>query len=115
MRRNLYANASWAQRAYDGEDKNRNGVLDPGEDLIPNGRLDRFVLPTPPSPPRLRVAPENQKVTLYWDRLAEESRDLITGQKDFEGYRLYRSQLGADLPGKDLLRSEEHTSELQSP
>lgn len=114
MRRNLYANASWAQRAYDGEDKNRNGILDPGEDLIANGKLDRFVLPTPPSSPRLRVVPENQKVTLYWDRLAEESRDLITGQKDFEGYRLYRSQLAADLPGKDLLSSMTLIAEFDS-
>jgi hypothetical protein len=114
MRRNLYSNADWAQRAYDGEDKNRNGILDPEEDLIRNGKLDRYVLPTPPSPPRFRVMPANQKVTLYWDRSAEDSRDLITGEKDFEGYRLYRSQLGADLPGKDLLSSMTRIAEFDS-
>ena len=26
-RKNLYVNADWAQRAYNGEDKNRNGVI----------------------------------------------------------------------------------------
>ncbi|MBZ0265904.1 hypothetical protein K8I28_14695, partial [bacterium] len=31
-RENLYRNADWAQVAYNGEDTNGNGVLDPGED-----------------------------------------------------------------------------------
>ncbi len=39
---------------------------------------------------------------------------MITGQKDFEGYRLYRSQLGADLPGKDLLSSMTLIAEFDS-
>lgn len=102
---NLFTNADWAQRAYDGEDKNANGVLDSGEDINRNGTLDRFVLPTPPSPPKMRVIAGDKSMALYWDRVAEFSRDLITGEMDFEGYRLYRSQLGADLPGRDLLSS----------
>jgi hypothetical protein len=110
----LFTNAGWAQRAYDGEDKNGNGILDPGEDLNRNGKIDRYVLPTPPSPPRLRSVVEDKRVTLYWDRSAEFSRDLISGELDFEGYRLYRSQLGADLPGRDLLSSMTLIAEFDS-
>ncbi|MDZ7261494.1 MAG: hypothetical protein ONB05_05245 [candidate division KSB1 bacterium] len=128
-KKNLYTNAGWAQIAYNGEDRNGNGMLDPGEDsnsngvLDPgedangngildleedingNGKLDRYVLPSPPMPPKLKVVPGDGKVTLYWDKRPEESRDLITGEKDFEGYRIYRTVLGEDLPGKDLLAS----------
>lgn len=111
---NLFTNAGWAQRAYDGEDKNANGVLDAGEDLNRNGKIDRYVLPTPPSPPRVRTVVEDKRVTLYWDRNAEFSRDLISGELDFEGYRIYRSQLGADLPGRDLLSSMTLVAEFDS-
>jgi hypothetical protein len=104
-RSQLLTNADWAQRAFDGEDKNRNNVLDPGEDLNGNGVLDRYVLPTPPNPPRLKAVPGDGEVTLYWDARSEESIDLITGEKDFEGYRVYRSTLGSDLPGQNLLSS----------
>ena len=33
-RANLQTNADWAQKAYDGEDKNRNNILDEGEDIF---------------------------------------------------------------------------------
>jgi len=126
---NFYINSGWAQTAYNGEDRNangkidpsedsnENGVLDPGEDVNGNGLLDlaedingdgkltRYVLPTPPTPPKFRVVPDNQKITIYWANNSEKSRDLITGEQDFEGYRIYRSRLGEDLPGKDLLSS----------
>ncbi|MGQ9852054.1 MAG: hypothetical protein ACUVTG_01505 [Candidatus Oleimicrobiaceae bacterium] len=45
----------------------------------------------PPSPPRVTAVPGDGKVTLYWDRSAEESRDLMTGAKDFQGYRIYKT------------------------
>jgi len=44
----------------------------------------------PPRKPVLTAVPGNGKVTLYWDRKAEKSRDPIYGY-DFEGYRIYRS------------------------
>ncbi|NOZ74752.1 MAG: hypothetical protein GXO90_05160 [FCB group bacterium] len=44
----------------------------------------------PPNKPALTVVPGDQKVTLYWDRLAELSKDPIYG-RDFEGYRIYRA------------------------
>jgi hypothetical protein len=50
-KRILYANADWALRAYHGEDRNRNGILDPGEDLDGDGKITRYILPAPPITP----------------------------------------------------------------
>lgn len=94
---NLFTSAEWALRAYYGEDRNRNGILDEGEDLDGDGKITRYILPTPPINPRVKVIPESQRATIYWDRRAEESIDPITGEKDFEGYRLYRTNAGYDL------------------
>jgi hypothetical protein len=44
----------------------------------------------PPLKPNLTVIPGDRKVTLFWDKLAENSLDAIYGT-DFEGYRVYRS------------------------
>lgn len=62
---NLYNNASWAIRAYDGEDKNGNGILDEGEDLDNDGEITRYILPAPPQSPSVKVIPESNKVTIY--------------------------------------------------
>lgn len=97
QRKNLIVNADWAMRAYSGEDKNRNGVLDPGEDLDGDGKITRYILPAPPVSPRVVAVPQNGKVTLYWDRSAEASVDPISGLRDFEGYRIYRSNAGFDF------------------
>ncbi len=111
----LANNIGWARRTYSGEDNNFNGVLDPGEDVNGNGRLDRYLIPEPPASPRLRVEFEDAvdpntgrqdtRVVLYWDRTAEESRDPVTGLHDFEGYRIYRSNPGDDLSGDILNRA----------
>jgi len=100
-KRNLYENISWAQKAYYGEDTNRNGILDfvgtdSTEDVNGNGKLDRYILPTPPAPPRLKAIPMNGKVVLRWDNSSEKSIDLISKLRDFEGYRVYRSFLNDD-------------------
>jgi len=39
---------------------------------------------------------------LYWDRSAERSIDPVTGERDFEGYRIYRSNPGDDRTGNIL-------------
>lgn len=101
---NLYSNTDWALRAYFGEDRNRNGVLDPGEDQDGNGIITRYILPSPPASPKVKVIPENQKATIYWDQRAENSVDPISGKKDFEGYRLYRTQAGFDLTSTQNLQ-----------
>lgn len=97
QRQNLVINADWAMRAYSGEDKNRNGVLDPGEDLDGDGKITRYILPAPPVSPRVVAVPQSNKVTLYWDKSAEASIDPISGVRDFEGYRIYRSNAGFDF------------------
>lgn len=75
QKKNLFSNAAWAQRAYD------------------NG----YKLPSPPDIPFVRPEIDNRKVTLYWSNNAEKSVDPISGNKDFEGYRVYRT-----LPGRDI-------------
>ncbi len=107
-KKNLFENTAWAYRAYYGEDSNRNGILDyvgtdSTEDVNGNGKLDRYVLPTPPASPRLKVVPGIGKVTLYWDDRSEKSIDLISKVQDFEGYRVYRSFLGDDISHTGLL------------
>ena len=45
----------------------------------------------PPEKPNVTAVPGDQKVTLYWDDIAESSFDPITESYDFEGYVIYRS------------------------
>ncbi|PJA97491.1 MAG: hypothetical protein CO129_01035 [Ignavibacteriales bacterium CG_4_9_14_3_um_filter_34_10] len=94
---NLYSNAGWAIRAYRGEDRNGNGILDEGEDSDGDKKITRYILPSPPVSPRIKVIPESNKVTIYWDKSSEKSVDPISGKKDFEGYRIYRTNAGFDL------------------
>jgi hypothetical protein len=35
---------------------------------------------------------ENGKVTLYWDSNSEDSYEIVTREKDFQGYRIYKTQ-----------------------
>jgi hypothetical protein len=81
QREKLHINYDWAQKAYDGEDINRNNQLDAGEDIVPNGVLDRYILPPHP-PDNLTVAWQYPTVNLYWDA-PDESVD---------GYNIYKSQ-----------------------
>lgn len=112
---NLYTSAEWTLRAYFGEDRNRNGILDAGEDLDGDGKITRYILPTPPQNPKIKVVPESQKATIYWDKRSEESIDPITGEKDFEGYRLYRTMSGFDLTAsQDLNVALIKTAEFDS-
>lgn len=93
----FYNNAQWAQTAYNGEDKNFNGVLDAGEDNDGDGKLTRFILPSPPSIPKTRVDARDNAIDIYWSNNSESSVDPITKKQDFEGYRLYMSKLGFDV------------------
>jgi len=86
QKKTLYSNAAWAQRAYD------------------NG----YKLPSPPDIPVVRPEIENRKVTLYWTNNAEKSVDPISGNKDFEGYRVYRT-----LPGRDVQLNQNLFDELK--
>jgi hypothetical protein len=99
-------NANWAQVAYNGEDKNFNGVLDEDEDTDKDGKLTRFILPAPPNIPQTRVVTTDNQIDIYWSDNAESSIDPITREKDFEGYRVYMTQLGFDVTQVQDLSSD---------
>ncbi len=88
-------------------------TLDPGEtqrfsmcilfgenlnDLVLNAEISTRVLEAdyrfaqPPAKPIVKAVPGNGRVTLYWDTRAENSVDPLTGLRDFQGYKIYRSQ-----------------------
>lgn len=93
----LVSNSNWAQRAYNGEDSNFNGRLDAGEDKDGDGKITRFILPSPPDIPRTRVEANDHQIDIYWSNNSESSVDPITKELDFEGYRIYLTQLGFDV------------------
>ncbi len=106
QRTELRSHADWCQKAYNGEDKNGNGRLDPGEDINGNNFLDRYLLPSPPNSPTTKIVNEESKVSVYWASNSERSIDPISLSQDFEGYRLYRTNAGADVElGGSLLSS----------
>lgn len=92
-------------RVFQGEDKNNNGQLDAGEDTDANGEVTRYLFPTPPDNPKVKVVLEEGSANIYWDRTAERSEDRITGERDFEGYRVYNTDIGNDVnPTPRLIR-----------
>jgi len=97
QRKTLRKNLSWAQRTYNGEDDNFNGQLDPGEDRDNDGEITRYILPAPPTIPTTKMIAKNNKIELYWSDNAESSIDPISKEKDFEGYRIYKSKFGFDV------------------
>lgn len=50
-----------------------------------------YVGPQPPATPTLSARAGDKKVYLHWDDAAEQGIDPLSGQKDFTGYKLYRS------------------------
>ncbi|MTI87261.1 MAG: hypothetical protein FH748_04755 [Balneolaceae bacterium] len=104
-RKNLVKTINSVNRVFKGEDKNGNGELDPGEDTDNDGELTRYLFPTPPDNPKVKVKLTAGKASIYWDRTAEESVDRVSGEQDFEGYRIYSSELGTDInPNTRLIR-----------
>jgi len=95
----LYGNATWAQRTYDGDDRNGNGILDPGEDVYGDGKIHRYIFPNILPPPHVHIEPGNAQATIYWDDTPENVIDPLLNRKNFEGYRLYKSRAGYDFLG----------------
>ncbi len=50
-----------------------------------------YQFPQPPDLPTLTAVPGDKQVTLYWDRVAEQTIDPLLQTKTFEGYKIYRS------------------------
>lgn len=107
---NLVNTLNSIYRVFQGEDQNNNGVLDGGEDTNENGVLDRYLFPTPPDNPNVRVSLSAGRASIYWDRSAEFSVDRVSGEQDFEGYRIYSTDLGDDLnPTPRLIQEFDNT------
>ncbi len=104
-RRQLLTNQGWAQTAFNGEDANFNGILDPGEDLDGDGKITRYILPTPPDIPKTRIEPNENYLDIYWTDDSEQSIDPISQEKDFEGYKIYLSKLGFDVAAQNNAQS----------
>ncbi|MEZ4828947.1 MAG: hypothetical protein R3C61_22075 [Bacteroidia bacterium] len=116
QRANLIQNAQWAQTAYLGEDANGNCRLDPGEDRDGNGRITRFILPSPPDRPVMKVVPGDHVIDVYWSDNAEQSIDPISKKQDFEGYRLYKTTVGFDVQNtQDIFQSLNLSGEWDIP
>jgi hypothetical protein len=68
------------------------------QDLLLNSETSQRVLEAnyqfaqPPPKPKLTAVAGDHRVTLYWDNVAEGTTDPLTATKDFEGYKIYRSQ-----------------------
>lgn len=88
----LINNVGWAQRAYNGTDVNGNNILDTNElDLKGDGSIVRYILPSPPPSPKMRIEVKDRSAFLYWSNNAEFAKDILTNKKNFEGYRIYRT------------------------
>lgn len=75
------------------------------EDLINNARFAQVMYNskyqgfTPPNRPNVHAESELDKVKIYWDNLSEDSKDVVTGYSDFEGYKIYKSNDGGESWG----------------
>lgn len=106
QRREFIRNARLAQSSYLGEDKNFNGTLESDEDLDNNGKITRWVFPEPPALPKTKIIASDNKVELYWNNNANNSIDPVSRQKDFEGYNIYKTQIGFDVQGERNIEEE---------
>ncbi|MEO0581203.1 MAG: hypothetical protein AAF135_03175 [Bacteroidota bacterium] len=106
QRENLLQNAGWAQTAYNGEDLNGNGILDDGEDLDRDGEITRFILPAPPNIPNTKVVARDNAIDVFWGRNSLASIDPISKEQDFEGFRLYKTQIGFDVDPSEGIISQ---------
>ncbi len=88
-----------ARATYVGEDVDEDGKYRPENDANGNGKIDRYVLPEPPHTPKTKIISSNNKIEIYWDKTSVESIDPISRKKDFEGFRLYKTNPGDDLKG----------------
>jgi len=68
------------------------------DDLILNAVTSTRILEAdyrfaqPPAKPIVNVVAEDGRVKLFWDAKSEDSVDPLTQDKDFEGYKIYRSR-----------------------
>ena len=80
----------------DFEDLNSNFVI--AQKLF----LNSFLGPSTPPSPKLNGIGGDGKVYLYWDDISEKAVDLVSKKKDFQGYKIYRSQDQGSTWGKQI-------------
>jgi hypothetical protein len=114
----LGTNARWASWIFDNPGYDTDGDGDSGKfcwqymwaDTTVENPSDSFIVDSskiyyagdgapdfrgasPPPPPTVHVIPDYGKVTLRWNgQRSENAVDVFSGQKDFEGYRVYYGQ-----------------------
>ncbi len=77
-------------------------------DFLKNARTaekmfkNHFTGPKAPLPPTLAAVAGDRRVTLYWDDFSEHIPDPISGEIDFEGYKIYRSEDDGATWGKSI-------------
>ncbi len=64
----------------------------------------------PPKAPTVIAKEEDRQITLYWDAASIDDEDVITGYKDFEGYRIYRSEDNGKTWGTRIYDEESKTA-----
>ena len=69
----------------------------------------KFNGPIAPPSPSLTAVPGDGKVTLYWDDSPETFLDPSTGEMDFEGYKIYRSEDGGVTWGTKITDNQGRT------
>ena len=69
----------------------------------------KFNGPIAPPSPALSSIAGDRRVTLYWDDSPENFVDPSTGESDFEGYKIYRSEDGGITWGTKITDSQGRT------
>jgi hypothetical protein len=69
----------------------------------------KFNGPVAPPAPSLSAVAGDGRVTLYWDDSPERFVDPSTGEQDFEGYKIYRSEDGGTTWGKQITDAQGRT------
>ena len=68
--------------------------LQAASDLAQQMYDEGWTSPSPPPEPEISLVPADGKVLIMWDDKAETALDPVTKERDFEGYRLYKSRTG---------------------
>ncbi|MDX2188712.1 MAG: hypothetical protein SFY32_02505 [Bacteroidota bacterium] len=90
-------NSNSLQRSFNGEDANFNGKLDENEDNDKDGKISRWIFPEPPAIPQTKIIASDNNIDVYWSDNSIKFVDPVSKIKDFEGFRIYKTQVGFDM------------------